>query len=376
MISSRGAGGHRDGERAADHRDARGAGAADRDRRGACRSSIPRPATSRRCSTRCSKRRCGCARRRSAYFVTYRRRALSRGRGARSARELTPSIMRASRRARIRRAALGRIVRGEPVVHVADLLQTMPIGAAIRCAVRWSISAVLARIFRVPLRKDDDAARRHHHLPPGGPPVLRQADRAVAELRGAGGHRDGECAAHHRDARGAGAADRDRRGACRSSIPRPATSRRCSMRCWKRRCGCAMRASAVFWTYDGERFHAVALRGVPPTLARVSATQPASGRRRTMRTVAIAARRALSSISPMLTDDELTDRATRSAARLSTSAGAAPLLAVPLRKDDALLGVIRHLPAGGSAVLRQADRAVAELRRAGGDRDGECAAAR
>ena len=32
-------------------------GAADRDRRGACRSSIPRPATSRRCSTRCSKRR-------------------------------------------------------------------------------------------------------------------------------------------------------------------------------------------------------------------------------------------------------------------------------------------------------------------------------
>ena len=35
----------------------------------------------------------------------------------------------------------------------------------------------------------------------------------LAELRGAGGHRDGERAAHHRDARGAGAADRDRRGA-------------------------------------------------------------------------------------------------------------------------------------------------------------------
>ena len=42
--------------------------------------------------------------------------------------------------------------------------------------------------------------------------VLRQADRAVAEFRGAGGHRDGERAADHRDARGAGAADRDRRG--------------------------------------------------------------------------------------------------------------------------------------------------------------------
>ena len=56
------------------------------------------------------------------------------------------------------------------------------------------------------------AARRHHRLPPGGAAVHRQADRAVAELRGAGGHRDGERAADHRDARGAGAADRDRRG--------------------------------------------------------------------------------------------------------------------------------------------------------------------
>ena len=36
----------------------------------------------------------------------------------------------------------------------------------------------------------------HHDLPPGGPPVLRQADRAAAELRRAGGHRDGERAAH------------------------------------------------------------------------------------------------------------------------------------------------------------------------------------
>ena len=49
-------------------------------------------------------------------------------------------------------------------------------------------------------------------LSPGGPAVLRQADRAVAEFRGAGGHRDGERAADRRDARGLGAADRDRRG--------------------------------------------------------------------------------------------------------------------------------------------------------------------
>ena len=43
--------------------------------------------------------------------------------------------------------------------------------------------------------------------------VHRQADRAAAELRRAGGDRDGERAADDRNARGAGAADRDRRGA-------------------------------------------------------------------------------------------------------------------------------------------------------------------
>ena len=56
------------------------------------------------------------------------------------------------------------------------------------------------------------SARRRQGIPPGGAAVLRQADRAVAEFRGAGGHRDGERAADHRDARGVGAADRDRRG--------------------------------------------------------------------------------------------------------------------------------------------------------------------
>ena len=55
-------------------------------------------------------------------------------------------------------------------------------------------------------------ARRNDCLPPGSAAVHRQADRAVAEFRGAGGHCDGERAALDRDARGLGAADRDRRG--------------------------------------------------------------------------------------------------------------------------------------------------------------------
>ena len=39
-------------------------------------------------------------------------------------------------------------------------------------------------------------ARAQSQLSPGSPALHRQADRAVAEFRGAGGHRDGERAAH------------------------------------------------------------------------------------------------------------------------------------------------------------------------------------
>ena len=63
----------------------------------------------------------------------------------------------------------------------------------------------------------------------------------------------------------------------------------------------------------------------------------------------------------------------RRACRWST--GGRPHIAVrTAAKDDALLGLIIVYPPGGAAVHRQADRAVAELRGAGGDRDGECAA--
>ena len=60
--------------------------------------------------------------------------------------------------------------------------------------------------------------RRHchrccHDLSQRGPGVRRKADFVAAELRRAGGNRDGERAAADRDARGAGTADGNRRGA-------------------------------------------------------------------------------------------------------------------------------------------------------------------
>ena len=76
----------------------------------------------------------------------------------------------------------------------------------------WSISAARAPCSPCRCAKTRRCSA-HLRLPPGGPAVHRQADRAAAEFRGAGGDRDGERAADHRDARGLGAADRDRRGA-------------------------------------------------------------------------------------------------------------------------------------------------------------------
>ena len=84
---------------------------------------------------------------------------------------------------------------GERFVHIADLAEIdHPIGAhrARRRACRHSHAA------RVPLRKDGMLLGLHHRVSPGGAAVHRQADRAVAELRGAGGDRDGERAAARR----------------------------------------------------------------------------------------------------------------------------------------------------------------------------------
>ena len=102
------------------------------------------------------------------------------------------------------------------------------------------------------------AARHDCRRPPGSAPVHRQADRAAAELRRAGGHRDGERAADHRDARGAWSSRPRPPRSCRSSIPRPATSRRCSTRCWRRRTACAAPPSAVCDSMTASSFRAVA----------------------------------------------------------------------------------------------------------------------
>ncbi len=143
-------------------------------------------------------------------------------------------------------------------------------------------------------------------------PVYRQADRAAAELRGAGGDRDRECAADHRDARGLGAADRDRRGVAGHQFARPATSRRCSTRCSKRRCGCA---SAAFGELDNLRRRVLPARRCArraASLRRVLAGAARRGLGTGNQSGRGSWRRARSSTSPMSWPTELYVRAIRS----------------------------------------------------------------
>ena len=164
---------------------------------------------------------------------------------ARRARRLMPSSCAATRRCPARNGPCDACSRASAFVHIADLTRRRAYRAGDPSR-RALVDLGGARtVLVVPLAQGRRAARRHHDLSPGGAAVLRQADRAVAELRGAGGHRDGERAADHRDARGAGAADRDRRGVAGHQFARPAISRRCSMRCWKRRTRCAGPPSAL-----------------------------------------------------------------------------------------------------------------------------------
>ena len=124
--------------------------------------------------------------------------------------------------------------------------------------------------------------------------------------------------------------------------------------------------------YDGERFRAVALRGVLAAFADML-------ERDTRLPTTWHAQRRCSRRAFLHIDDMLATRRYRSAQRavraLAELGGARTLLLVPLRKDETLLG---SSPLYRQEVRPFSDKQIAlleELRGPGGDRDGECPAA-
>ena len=163
--------------------------------------------------------------------------------------------------------ALGsRALHGEALVHIPDM-RDEPIAPSDR--LRRAAGRARRRPHLLSCRCARTAALLgiYHRLSPGGAAVHRQADRAVAEFRGAGGHRDGERAADHRDARGAGAADRDRRGVAghQSLARRSRAGIRCDAR--KGECGFAKPSSAMLYLTMADAFTRRGDRGSPPDAA-------------------------------------------------------------------------------------------------------------
>ena len=161
-----------------------------------------------------------------------------------------------------------------------------------------------------------------------------------------------------------------------SSIPRPAISRRCSTRCSKRRCGCARPTLAACAHLRWRACFTLRRGGVPAACAEFMRLSCASSGQGTSAGRRAAVPASASSISPDR-DGEIRRRcriARRSGSRLSAGR---PQLCSPWP-------LARTAPCSGSFIVyRQevrpfTDKQIAllrELRRAGGHRDGERAAA-
>ncbi len=261
---------------------------------------------------------------------------------------------------------------GEPFVHVTSVFED-PAYQASPYYREWVERGGIRTFLLVAAAQGRRAARHARRLPPEEKPVHGQADRAVAELRGAGGHRDGECAAHTetREALEQQTATAEVLRVINASPGDLAPVFDAMLEKATQLCEAAFGA---LMTYDGERFILLRTQGTPDAV-RGNCSRPESdpGPRDPLGRMVEGG--ALVHIADLIGSTTRYRRANRCARAAVDLGGIRTLLVVPLRKDGALLGVIHRLPPGSAAVLRQADRAVAEFRSAGGHRDGECAAA-
>ena len=122
-----------------------------------------------------------------------------------------------------------RMMQGEASFAIADLTAYPPYQAG-DALTRAIVDLGGARsVVIAPLRRDDITLGAITIYQQELRPFTDKQIALLAEFRGAGGHRDGERAAHHRDPRGLGPADRDRRGVAGHQFvarrPRPGVRR-------------------------------------------------------------------------------------------------------------------------------------------------------
>ncbi len=215
----------------------------------------------------------------------------------------------------------------------------------------------------------------HHRRPAqSAAALLRQGDRAAADLCRPGGDRDPERAAVQRDQGGAGAADRYRRDPAGHQPARRPTCSRCSTPSCAARPNCSSPATPRSrLLQDGWLHWRGGAGGSSEWMQRVNAVYPiplGSGTR-----AVGAGHRANAARSRSWMRMPPTRRSSPAQARQCGAASASARACVPLLRDGQGIGtlILTH-PQVGLQAQRRAARAAADLRRPGGDRDRERAA--
>ena len=143
---------------------------------------------------RCWKRRTRLCERGIRHSAIYDGEQLSRRGDPRPCRRRMPSFVNAACLCPGSRHPLGRLL-ATAALSISPTSAADPERSRRRSSRALVESAACALSLSCRCARTMRLARCYSCLPPGSPAVHRQADRAVAELRGAGGHRDGERAA-------------------------------------------------------------------------------------------------------------------------------------------------------------------------------------